>query len=121
MSNKKHEKYKPNEKFDKKNDIVLLILNEMVQFTNEIQPACLPFEQIIRADVPKIGQTGLTAGWGVVKNSVFTSTILQSTSMTVSDCKNIQQTKNVLNQVFCSTCKNFFNILIILENLLNPV
>ena len=81
MSNKKHEKYKPNEKFDKKNDIVLLILNEMVQFTNEIQPACLPFEQIIRADVPKIGQTGLTAGWGVVKNSVFTSTILSCSQM----------------------------------------
>lgn len=59
-----HENYEPNSK-NQFNDIALLRLSKKVQFTDYIQPICLPVESSLR-NKDLSGMSLDVAGWGSI-------------------------------------------------------
>jgi hypothetical protein len=80
-------------------DILLYILDSPVTFTNEIQPACLPFDKS-PYNYPYIGSTVLIAGWGLTDGSDPNSIadVLQNALVQISSC-----TAGISESFFCSS------------------
>jgi hypothetical protein len=84
-------------------DIMLFILDQPIdEFTDEIQPACLPFNQSA-IDYPPLNSISLIAGWGY-DNDFEVATDLQNALNIVSDCINYIPKLNRTDRIVC-TCK----------------
>lgn len=78
-----HPLYARNEEYD----IALLRLDTPVEFTDKIQPVCLP-----GGTYTDIGAQGIVTGWGVTSENGATSNTLQQTtitSMNPSNCRSL--------------------------------
>lgn len=62
------------------NDIALLRLESPVEYTDNIQPVCLPGGRS-----EEIGSRGFVTGWGLTQEYGLISRVLQETSITVLD------------------------------------
>jgi hypothetical protein len=86
-------------------DIMLFILDQPIdKFTDEIQPACLPFNRSA-IDYPPPNSTSLIAGWGLTNGFDGNSLAfdLQNALMKVIDCKDYRLTIKSAS-ILCS-CK----------------
>ena len=95
---------------------MLFILDQPIdKFTNEIQPACLPFNQSAK-DYPPPNSTSLIAGWGLTNGIIDNSLAddLQNALNKVIDCKDYSKSINT-KSIICSCivrkklnfCKNY--------------
>ena len=82
-------------------DIMLFILDQPIdKFTNEIQPACLPFNQSA-IDYPPPNSTSLIAGWGLTEVNTLANN-LQNALNKVIDCKDYISKSINTKSIICS-------------------
>jgi hypothetical protein len=97
-------------------DIILFLLDKPIdEFTDEIQPACLPFNQS-SIDYPPPDSTSLISGWGQTNGTDDNSLAndLQNALNKVVDCK-VVYTQSITTSIICSCivrkklnfCKNY--------------
>jgi hypothetical protein len=85
-------------------DIMLFILDQPIdEFTNEIQPACLPFNQS-PIDYPPPNSTSLIAGWGLTNGIIDNSLAneLQNALNKAIDCKDFFTKSIKTTSIICS-------------------
>ncbi len=82
-------------------DIMFFILDQPIdEFTDEIQPACLPFNQSA-IDYPPPNSTSLIAGWGLTDVNTLADD-LQNALNKVSDCINYIPKLNRTERIVCT-------------------
>ena len=82
-------------------DILLFNLDKPIdKFTDEIQPACLPFNQSA-IDYPPPNSTSLIAGWGLTEVNTLADD-LQNALNKVIDCKDFFTKSIKTTSIICS-------------------
>ncbi|KAK9885016.1 hypothetical protein WA026_009243 [Henosepilachna vigintioctopunctata] len=95
---------KQHEKFDNytfNNDIAILELDQPVDFTPMVQPACLP-----QKDIDYSGRNGVVTGWGWTSENDETSDVLRKVTVpiwTKKECGNSHYgEKKISDNMFCA-------------------
>lgn len=88
------------------NDVALLKLDRKVQYTNRIQPICLPYKSDL-ASRDETDVSGWVAGWGVTRESGKASNVLRQVLVPIVDseecAKKYQVTPASIDEkVFCA-------------------
>ncbi|XP_019558134.3 polyserase-2 [Aedes albopictus] len=100
-----HEEFSPN-----RNDVALLVLGEVVRYSEYVAPICLEQVPGGRAD-DLVGQRGWVAGWGINENGTL-SEVLKTTQMPVVDITECARSdpnlfgRFVSQAVFCASDRN---------------
>ncbi|KAG8283308.1 serine-type endopeptidase activity protein [Homalodisca vitripennis] len=99
-----HPEYRTNAKV---NDIAIVKLRSAVQFSDHIQPICLPSSSLLRSNT-FVGQTPYVAGWGALFFRGPSTKSLQQVDIDITDeesCKNAYRNERgavIDNRVLCA-------------------